>query len=132
MKIKDHLRNIRESLNVLKESVRKGLQERQRNIGFNTSTSAVEMLEVFLHEKDLINPCTIIKHGWFNSKKKAYEKLNFDFPKKKEIINLICQIEEKRNLLCYGKPRPIESVESVLKSFYELKSLFEKLELKWN
>ncbi len=42
MKIKDNLRNIRESLNVLKESVRKGLQERQRNIGFNSSTAAVE------------------------------------------------------------------------------------------
>ena len=37
MKVEDHLRNFRESLEVIKESVEKGVQERQRNIGFNVS-----------------------------------------------------------------------------------------------
>jgi len=132
MKIEDHLRNIKESLEVIKESVQKGVQNRQRNIGFNASTAAVEMLEVFLHEKDLINPGTLIKHDWFNSKNKAYQKLNFDFPRKEEIINLICEIEEKRNLLCYGKPRTVKTIGSVLTSFYEVKSIFEELGLKWS
>ncbi len=30
---------------------------------------------------------------------------NFEFPKKQEIIKIICGIESRRNLLCYGKPR---------------------------
>lgn len=132
MKIEDHLRNIKESLEVIEESIQKGVQERQRNIGFNTSVAAVEMLEVFLHKINLINPGTVLKHDLFNSIKKAKEKLNFNFPEKEKIINLISDIETKRNLLCYGKPQPLSAVESVLESFNKLKTLFENLGLKWN
>ncbi len=132
MKIEDHLRNIKESLEVIKESIVKGIQERQRNIGFNVSAVAVEMLEVFLHEKNLINPGTMIKHDWFNSLRIANEKLKFDFPHKKEIIDLICKIELKRNILCYGKQQPISEIESVLNSFNKLKEIFERAGLKWN
>ena len=129
MKIKDHLRNIKESLDVINESIQKGLQDRQRNIGFNTSVAAVEMLEVFLHKRNLINPGAIIKHNWFSSERKAKEKLNFDFSEKEKIIKLICGIEEKRNLLCYGKPQSLETIKSILNSFNKLKSLFRKLDL---
>ena len=132
MKVEDHLRNINESLEVIKESIQKGLQERQGNITLNASLASVEMLEVFLHEKNLINPGTIIKHDWFSSLRKADEKLNFDFPKKDKIFILLHSIESKRNLLCYGKPRPVEEIESILSSFNELKSLFEEEGLKWN
>ena len=79
MKTEDHLRNINESLEVIKESIQKGLQERQRNIGFNVSVAATEMLEVFLHKNSLINPGTTLKHELFASLKRAKEKLNFDF-----------------------------------------------------
>lgn len=129
MKIKDHLRNIKESLDVINESIQKGLQDRQRNIGFNTSVAAVEMLEVFLHKRNLINPGAIIKHNWFSSERKAKEKLNFDFSEKEKIIKFICGIEEKRNLLCYGKPQSLETIKSILNSFNKLKSLFRKLDL---
>ncbi|MBU0959337.1 MAG: hypothetical protein KKB31_05320 [Nanoarchaeota archaeon] len=132
MKIEDHLRNIKESLDVIKESIQKGIQERQRNIGFNVSVASVEMLEVFLHKENIINPGLMIKHDWFTSLRKAKEKLDFNFPEKEKIINFLFEIETKRNLLCYGKPRPVSEIESVLNSFNELKKLFKKKGLKWD
>ena len=45
MKIEDHTRNIKESLEVIKESIQKGLQERQRNIGFNVSVASAEIFD---------------------------------------------------------------------------------------
>ena len=132
MKIEDHLRNINESLDVIKESIQKGISERQRNIGFNTSVAAVEMLEIFLHKNNLLNPGAIIKHDWFSSPRKANEKLQFDFPQKEQIIKLLVDIETKRNLLCYGKLQEAEVIKSVLSLFNRIKTLFEGLGLKWN
>jgi hypothetical protein len=132
MKIEDHSRNIKESLDVIKESIQKGIQERQRNIGFNASVASVEMLETYLHKLNLINPGLAIKHELFNSLKRAEEKFKFDFPNKKEIIGLIHQIETKRNLLCYGRPQPIQTIESVIASFNRLKEILEKEGLSWN
>ena len=132
MKAEDHLRNIKESLEVIEESIQKGIQERQRNIGFNTSVAAAEMLEVYLHKKDLINLDLAIKHEWFSSIKNAKERLNFDFENKEKIIELLNKIELKRNILCYGKIQPIEDTEEILEYFNEIKSLFEDMGLKWN
>ena len=132
MKAEDHLRNIKESLEVIEESIQKGIQERQRNIGFNTSVAAAEMLEVYLHKKDFINPGVTIKHEWFNSIKNAKERLNFDFENKEKIIELLNKIELKRNILCYGKIQPIEDIEEILEYFNEIKSLFEDMDLKWS
>ncbi|MFH1711376.1 MAG: hypothetical protein ABH840_03630 [Nanoarchaeota archaeon] len=132
MKIEDHLRNINESIEVIAESIQKGILERQRNIGFNASVVSVEMLEVFLHKNNLINPGAIIKHDWFSSERKANEKLPFDFPEKEKITKILIDIENKRSLLCYGKPQEIETIESVIYSFNKIKSLFENLGLKWN
>ena len=103
MKIEDHLRNINESLEEIGNAVIKGIENKQRTIGFNCSVAGVEMLEVYLHKIEIINPGTIIKHEWFNSIRRANESLNFDFPNKDKIISLLIKIEEKRNILCYGK-----------------------------
>lgn len=132
MKVEDHIRNIKESLDVIKESIQKGIQERQRTIGFNTSVAAAEMLEVYLHQNNLINPGASIKHDLFSSLNKTKEVLNFDFPNKDKIISLLYEIESKRNLLCYGKPQPIETIKKVLELFNELKSIFNEMGVKWS
>jgi len=132
MKIEDHLRNINESLEVIRESIEKGLQERQRNIGFNVSVASVEMLEVHLHNLNLINPGTVLKHEWFASTRQANERLPFDFKDKEKIFSLLNSIESKRNNLCYGKPRPIEEIQAILNDFNKIKSLLESRGLKWN
>ena len=46
MKVEDHLRNIGESLEVIKESIQKGVRERQRNISFNESFNKIK--EIFV------------------------------------------------------------------------------------
>lgn len=130
MKIEDHLRNFKESFSVVKESIEKGLQKRQRNIGFNVSVGSIDLLEAFLHKKQLLNPGSVIKHEWFSSVRRVNERLNFDFPQKDKITDLLIQIEEKRSLLCYGKPQPEELIEKTLEKFYELIEILKKLGLK--
>ena len=126
MNIETHLRNLRESLDVIRESVEKGLVERQRTLGFNTSAAAADMLEAFLHSKNLIDPGFTIKHEWLKSKNKVKEKLPFDFPHKGEILELIFKIEEKRNVLCYGKPQKEEVLRALLTDFNKLKEKFRE------
>jgi len=125
MKIETHLKNLKESLEVIEESIEKGLVERQRNIGFNASAACVDMLEILLHTKGLIDPGFVIKHEWLKSKNKVEEKFPFDFPNKKEILDLISKVEERRDTLCYGKPQKTEIIREVLDNFNKLKEKFK-------
>jgi hypothetical protein len=57
-------------LEVIEESIEKGLVERQRNIEFNTSAACSDLLEILLHQQNLIDPGFTIKHEWIKSKNK--------------------------------------------------------------
>jgi hypothetical protein len=126
MKAEDHIENFNESIETIKESIEKGVQKRQRLIGFSTSAGAMDILEAFLHKEQLMNPSSMIKHEWFSSERRANERLNFDFFKKKEIIELIIRIESKRNILCYGKRQPENYVEETVKDFFKLVELIKE------
>ena len=106
MNIESHRRAIRESLELINESIQRGLEERQRTIGFHCSVAAVDMLELFLHSNGIIDPGKTIKHDFFTSERKALEKLTFSFEKKHEIVKLPVELESRRNSLCYGRPMP--------------------------
>src|SRR3989338_5289923 len=126
MKNENNRERLKESLDLINESIEKGIVERQRTIGFNTSAASADMLEILLHKESLIDPGFVLKHEWLKSKNKIEEKLPFKFPKKKEIIDLMFKIEEKRNLLCYGKPQKEENVQEVINDFNKLKEIFKK------
>lgn len=126
MKIPDHKERLKESLILIEESIEKGLVERQRTIGFNTSAAIADMLEMFLHKNSLIDQGFIIKHEWLKSKKSMKNKFPFDFPRKEEIFSLILKIEEKRNVLCYGKPQKEEIIREVINNFNKIKEIFRK------
>jgi len=126
MKIEDHLINLKESLDVLDYCRETGYDEKQRTIGFHTSSACADMLEILLHKKNLIDSGFMIKHEWFKAPNKVKEKLSFDFPKKKEILNLAKRIEEKRNLLCYGKKQSPEFILENLEDFNKIKVLFKE------
>lgn len=128
MKIESHEKRLKESLEVIGENIKRDLAERQRNIGFNTSAAAIDMLEILLHKTARINPGFIIKHSWFNSEKHAAKKLSFSFPRKEEIIKLITLIEAKRNNFCYGSPQPRSEIEKVLDAFSKLVEEFRLAE----
>ena len=125
MKIEDHIRNLRESLQVIEESIEKGLLDRQRNIGFNASAASADMIEIFLHKNNLIDPGFVVKHDWLASKNKIKEKFPFDFPNKQEILELASKIEEKRNTLCYGKPQRIELLQETINNLNKLKTILK-------
>lgn len=126
MKISDHKERLKESLILIEESIEKGLVERQRTIGFNASAAIADMLEIFLHKNSLIDPGFIIKHEWLKSKKSVENKFPFDFPMKKEIFALILKIEEKRNILCYGKPQKEGIILEVISNFNKVKEIFKE------
>jgi hypothetical protein len=126
MRIEDHKKRLMESNKLIEESIEKGLIERQRTIGFNTSAASADMLEIFLHKKGLIDPGLVIKHEWLKSKNTIENKFPFEFPNKKEIMNLILKIEEKRNVLCYGKPQKEETIRQVIDNFNKLKEIFKE------
>ena len=127
MKFKDHQERLKESLEVIEDCIEKGVVERQRTIGFNISAASADMLEMLLHKNNLIDPGFVIKHDWFNSERKVGEKLDFDFPNKKGIIKLMCAIEFKRNILCYGKTQKSEVLEEAIHDFTALKNIFKEL-----
>jgi hypothetical protein len=126
MNIDSHLERLKESLESINESIEKGVANRQRNIGFNTSAASADMLEILLHKKNLIDPGFTIKHEWLNSKKKVSEKFFFEFPQKKKILGLMHKVEEKRNSLCYGKPQKEEVIREVIEDFNNLKKIFRE------
>lgn len=126
MKIETHLERIKESIEVIEESIEKGIVKRQRTIGFNVSAATADLLEVLLHKKDLIDPGFNIKHEWVKSKKKIEEKFPFDFPKKKQIFSLMKKIENNRNNICYGKLREKETIQEVIEDFNKLKKIFRE------
>lgn len=125
MNIEKHVERLKESLEVLDESISKDLIKRQRTIGFNTSAASADMFEIFLHKNKLIDPGFIVKHEWFKSKNKVEDKFPFDFENKKEILSILYFIEEKRNMLCYGSPQQEGIIKDVIIKFNKLRKLFE-------
>lgn len=127
MKTESHAKNIKESLEVIEECIEKGLEARQRTLGFSVSAVNADLLEMLFHKLNLIDSGFVLKHEWLKSKNKIAEKLPFDFPKKEEILALMAEIEEKRNTLCYGSPQKIEVIRDVLEKFNHLRKIFKEV-----
>ena len=125
MNIEKHLERLKESIEVIDESITKDIIKRQRTIGFSVSAASADMFEIFLHKNKLIDPGFIVKHEWFKSKNKVKEKFPFDFEDKEKILKLMSSIEEKRDPLCYGVQKPENFIKEAVKKFNELKRLFE-------
>lgn len=127
MNVQSHLENLKESLAEIEESIQKGLTVKQRSLGFHASAAATDMLEIVLHEHNLIDPGFVAKHEWLNSPKKIKEKFPFDFPHKSEILSLSAKIEAQRNKLCYGKRQGEEVLAGLIADFNSLKEIFVKV-----
>ncbi len=123
MRIESHKKSIAESLDELAQAINIGLEKRQKTIGFHCSSAAVELLEIYLHTKNLIDPGFQLKHNDFVSERIALEKLPFDFENKEIIIKVMVDIEKKRNTLCYGKQQPAKSIEEYIEKFNQMKNI---------
>ncbi len=127
MRIESHLENLKESIEEIEEAIKVGLEKKQRTLGFHTSSAAIDILEIILHKYNLIDQGFVIKHEWFNSKRKIQEKIPFNFPKKEEIIGCMIKIETSRNQFCYGKRQKEDELEKIAKEFIKLKKLFNEV-----
>jgi len=124
--IEEHKNIINEFEEDIKEKIKaKLLLRRQKIIGFATSEGSTNYLALFLHIKNLISSGFNVNHTWFASEKKAHRKFPFDFPKKKEIFNLLVKQENLRQKLCYGKNKDFNLVKEAVKNFFEIKNIFE-------
>ena len=126
MKTETHLKYIKESLQVIEESIKTGILERQRTIAFSASAAYTDMLELLLHKNNLINHGFLVKHEWLKSKNKIQQKFPFNFPKKEEILDLTFKLESKRNPLCYGSPATLETMQKFIEDFNKLKEKFKE------
>ncbi|MBI2148652.1 hypothetical protein HYU23_03150 [Candidatus Woesearchaeota archaeon] len=130
MKIENHYKRLKENIEVLEESIKKDIIERQSTIGFSVSAASIHLIEILLHKNNLMDQSFIIKHEWFKSTHKIKDKFDFDFPRKEDIINLMKEIQEKRNDFCYGSPKKEEEIIDYIQKFNKLREIFDSLGVK--
>jgi len=122
----EHQKNFQQCFNDINEKIRAGLLlERQKIIGFAASEGAANLLEYFFHKKNLVSPGFKVNHRYFASEPRARRYLDFDFPKKEELISLMVKQDEFRNLLCYGKEKEIKLVQEAIDNLMNIKTLIE-------
>ncbi len=126
MRIEEHLKALEEHEENLKLAIERGIEKNQRNIGYNASQASVELFSIHMHKLNLISIGENIDHRIFKSKD-IDNKITQDFQKKQEILSLMKTLEEKRNVLCYGKSRPIEEIKDVIMAFNKLKEIIGKI-----
>ncbi len=123
----EHKNNIQQFLEDINEKIRANLLlERQKLIAFAASEAATNLLEYFLHKKELISSSLTLNHNHFSSEKRSLRTLEFEFPHKKKIINLMVQQEKFRDLLCYGKEKESKKVQEAVANVHKLKKIIEQ------
>ena len=127
MKIEEHQKAYREHLEHVKKTVEEGLEENQRNIGFNVSQGATELFSIYLHSLKIIQGSgDQFGHRMFKSKNLLKKRLPQQFPSKEEILKIMEEIEQERNVLCYGARKPSERIEKIIRSFYKLREVINR------
>ena len=123
----NHKNIVKQLIEDIDEKIRNDkLIERQKIVGFAVSEASVNMIAMLLRKNDLISSGFMINHRYFASKKRALEKLPFDFGSKDRIIEKLIDIEESRNRLCYGRDKSKTDVEKAVKDLFQLKKIIEK------
>lgn len=127
MKIEEHEKAYAEHLEHIKDAIGEGLEENQRNIGYNVSQGSLELFAIYLHKLRLIQGSgDQFDHRVFKSKNLLAKKLPIDFPSKNEILDLMKSIEGERNALCYGARKLKNRIEKVINDFNELREIINK------
>jgi len=122
MRIEEHVTALSEHEENLKLAIERGLLKNQRNIGYNASQASVELFSIYMHKLNLIAAGENLDHRVFKSKE-VDNRIPQDFPNKNMILELMRKLEEKRNVLCYGKARPENEIKEVVMAYNELKDM---------
>jgi len=127
MKIEEHEKAYKEHLKNLNKAIEEGIEENQRNVGYNVSQGSVELFALHLHKLHLLpGSGDQLDHRIFKNKTLSEKKIPPKFPSRNEILNLMRDIETERNVICYGKRKPKNRIEMMIKKFQELRELINK------
>ena len=127
MKIEEHEKAYEEHLKNINRLIDEGIKENQRNIGYNVSQGSIELFSIFLHRLHLIQGSgDQLDHRIFRSRSLSEKRLPLEFPSKKKILEIMKNIEEERNALCYGSRKDKERIEKAIKNFQELRKIINK------
>lgn len=110
-----------------------GLLNHQRRLAFSLSLGAVNLLELHFHNLNVMKEGSMIDHTWFKrNKKNVLEKLgkqitspistieNID-----NIVDIIREVEEKRDDLAYGAPATENILQNKINLFFKLKKILK-------
>ena len=123
MRIEEHKKALEEHERSVRRCIDDGIVDNQRNLGYNISQASIEMLSIYLLKLRLVPISVNFDHRTFKNSKSLKSLFPFDFPQKSKILDLMRKIEEKRNLLCYGKRKSIRDVEEMIRLYNELKEI---------
>jgi hypothetical protein len=126
MKIEEHEKAYKEHLNSINKCIEEGIDENQRNIGYNISQGSVELLSIFLHKLNLLQAGDQLDHRVFKNKSLIQKRIPPEFPEKANILEIMKAIELERNVICYGTRKPKERIEKVITLFNELRGIVNK------
>ena len=135
MKIEKHQEIIDEVLEGINSALndKRGLLPHQRRLAFSLSLGAVNLLEQHFHVLNIIKEGSKINHRWF---KKKETKIKDDRQRQivspidsieniKEIVDLVKEIENKRDEIAYGPPIKEEILQEKINSFLKLKKIIK-------
>ena len=135
MKQERHEETLKEVLDEIEAALKdaRGLLAHQRRLAFSLSLGAVNLLELYFHKQGIIKEGSKINHTWFKKgKRNVFEFLQkqitspvTSLPDIEHAVELIIQIEEKRDDLAYGAPATEEIVQEKINLFFELKKVVQ-------
>lgn len=130
--IEEHKRKIKEHLQEIQDAIDEGIENKPITIGIHTSLCAVELLEFYLHKKNLISTGKMIKHNWFERPKPGQKiaplierKLPVHFENQEKIYELMYNIEEVKDVLVYGKSSLFQ-IKQAQENFLKLKEILKE------
>lgn len=124
MKKEEHEKTLQEHINNLNKAIDEGIEENQRNIGYNVSQGAIELFAIYMHSLHLVEGSgDQWDHRTFKSKKKIEQKVHSQFLDREKILKLMETIEKGRNVICYGKRKPQSKIQEMIQTFQELRKI---------
>ena len=127
MKIEEHEKAYREHMGNIERAIENGIEENQRNIGYNVSQGSVELFAIYLHKFNLVQGSgDQFDHRIFKSKNMIKKKIPPKFQKREQILEIMKSIESERIPLCYGSRKLKERIEIVIKNFNKLRGIINK------
>ena len=124
MKIEEHEKVYQEHINNLDRAIEEGIEENQRNIGYNISQGSVELFAIYLHKLRLLQDSgDQFDHRVFKNKALIEKKIPPEFPDRIKVLRLMKDVELERNAICYGTRKPKIRIDRAIMKFQELRKL---------